>query len=213
MDSENNKSKDLHLLIVFSPYLSYCESVCFFTDYERAIVEKSKLQEKIDIYQIKQKEYWKDRVIYTHEFPEYDNPQATVITIKSNDIDVINPLYKDIIENYHITIPLDETPSTGNGCWFDFLKEQKKEFSNRIGETNQAMYLVVDFMLKENFKNSQVVGVFRNPETAYNIQSKVLLSYGMDVVFSTIDDKHYVSLHGYIDDKAIDPEEPYYKWC
>lgn len=213
MDIEKETAKDLYFLVVFSPYLAYCESVCFFTNYERAIVEKIKLQEKIDIYQAKQKEYWKGRVWYAEPPPQYDNPKAEVITIKYEDIDTVNPLYIDISETYNTKTALDETPSTGYGCWFDFLKDQKKQLSKRTEGSQQALYPVVHYCLREKYLDSQVVGVFTDPETAYNVQSKILLSYGMDVVFSTYDDKHYVCLYGYIDDKHIDPEEPYYKWC
>lgn len=211
MDDPENKTEDLYLLIVFSPYICYCESVCFFTNDVCANKEKRKLQKKIDIYQAKEKEYWKERVYYPVSPPQYTNPKAEIVKVKSEDIDRINPLYIDIINNYDIKTPLDKTPSTGKGCWFDFLKNQKKEYGKRT--TERALYPVIDYFLKEKYLDSQVVGVFTNPETAYNVQSKILTSYGMNIVYSTYDDKHYVSLYGYIGDKYIDPEEPYYKWC
>lgn len=211
---------NLYLLIVFAPYVAYCETVCFFTNIERAITEKVKLQEKIDIYQAKQKEYWKGRVWYPEPPPKYGNPIAEVVTIRYEDIDKVNQKYQGVIENLTIKTPLDMTPSTGSGCWFDFLKEQKKVFnetiSNNVKQTQTKfprMYLVIDFCLQGEYVNSKVIGLFTDPETAYNVQSTVLSSYGMDVVFGTYDDKHYIPLYGYIDDTSIDPDEAYYKWC
>jgi hypothetical protein len=216
----NSQSDNLYLLIVFSPYLTYCESVCFFTNYERAITEKAKLQEKIELYQAKQKEYWKGRVWYPEPLPVYGNPLAEVVTIRYEDLDKVNPKYLDTIKEFNIKTPLNTLPSTGYSCWFDFLKEQKKVFdesvSNDMLQTKRRfppMYLVVDFCLESDYVNSRIIGLFADPETAYNVQSKVLASYGMDVVFSTYDDKHYVPLYGYTDGTIIDSDEPYYRYC
>lgn len=212
-----HKIDEAYLLIVFGPYVCYCEYVCLYTDYEQAIIEKVKLQEKIDVYQTNQKDYWKGRVWYPEPKPEYGNPKVEVVTIKYDDFNKVNSLYIDIIDKNNITTPLDKTPSTGFDCWFDFLKDQKKEFdkqsSDTITRTFYPMYLVIDFFLIEDYANSKVIGCFTDPETAYNVQSKVLASYGMDIVTETYDDKHYVPLYGCIDDTNFNPEKPYYKWC
>jgi hypothetical protein len=189
--------------------------VCWFTNYERAISEKAKLQEKIDLYQVKQKEYWKGRVWYPEPLPEYGNPLAEVVTIRYDDIDKVNPKYLDIIEKFNIKTPLNALPSTGYRCWFDFLKEQKQVFDKTTSSEKKfpPMYLVVDFCLGGDYVNSKIIGLFADPETAYNVQSKVLASYGMDIEFGTYDDKHYVPLYGYTNNNSIDPDEPDYKWC
>ena len=216
MDVEIDISKDLYLLIVFAPYVRPCETVCFFSNYERAITEKVKLQEKIDIYQAKEKEYWKGRVWYPEPPPNYGNPIAEVVTIRYEDIDKVHPKYQDTIKNFEVKTPLNATPSTGSGCWFDFLKQQKKVFDDDMKQTPTKllrMCLVIDFCLNEEYVNSKIIGLFTDPEAAYNVQSKVLSAYGMDILFGTYDDKHYVPLYGYINNNCIDPDEPYYKWC
>lgn len=211
MDSQIDEG---YLLVVYAPYLCYCEYVCFYTNYEQAIKEKLKLQEKINVYQEIEKEHWKGRVWYPEPKPEYGNPKVEVVSIKYDEFNKVNLSYLDVIKKYNITTPLDKTPSTGTGCWFNFLKDQKQMFDKQSSKQSFfPMYLVIDFFLKEEYTNSTIVGFFRDPEMAYNVQSKVLSSYGMDVVFGTYDEKHYVSLYGCIDDTNINPEEPYYKWC
>jgi hypothetical protein len=215
MDVQIDISQDLYLLIVFAPSVTYCETGSFFTNYERAITEKLKLQEKIDLYQAKEKEYWKGRVFYPEPPPEYGNPIAEVVTIRYEDIDKVNPKYQHINEKFNIKTPLNTTPTTGHRCWFDFLKEQKQVFDEKSERFSKfpRLFLVIDYCFGGDYVNSKIVGLFTDPEIAYNVQSKVLASYGMDVVFGTYDDKHYVPLYGYVDDKCIDPDEPYYRWC
>lgn len=222
---------DLYLMVVYSPYLSYAETVCFFSDYERALDEQAKLQVKVDAYQQKEKEYWKGRVWYPEPPPVYGNPTVEIVKLAYADIDKVNPLYVDTVANVKTNKSLDSCPTTGRGCWFDFLKDQKKAVDDKVGavvETEPpsdnddnvatkgtqtmypAIYLVIDFILQENYRESQVVGVFSDPQLAHSVQGKVLASYGMDIEWSTIGEEHYVALYAYINDKCFDPETPYY---
>jgi hypothetical protein len=226
------EQRDLYLMIVYSPYVSYAETVCFFTDYERALDEQTKLQVKIDAYQQKEKEYWKGRVWFPEPPPVYGNPTVEIVKLVYADIDKVNPKYADVVQNVKNNKSLDSCPSTGTGCWFDFLKDQKKVFDDKVGtvvETEPsdnddnvatkgiqtmfpAFYLVIDYILEDHYRKSQVVGIFSDPQLAHSVQGKVLASYGMDIVFSTIGDEHYVSLNAFMSDKCFDPETPYYKW-
>lgn len=225
MESQTNNGDCLYLLTVFSHSLSYADSVCFFTDYQRAVSIKTKLQEKIDSYMIEQKEYWKDRCFVNPEYvKEYGNPTAVVVRIPFDELDQVSRKYADIVKNQVNPRPLKELPSSGPGCWFDYLKSAKKDHDDKAGalceSINNAhkahtktkgtqtrpstLYVVTDFHMDEDFLNSKIIGVFTDPELAQDAQSKVGASYGMDVVFSTWSEKHFVELVGLED---VDPKE------
>ncbi len=226
MDTQTDNGDCLYLLTVYSHCVSYADSVCFFTDYERAVSVKTELQEKIDARMIEQKEYWKDRCWVNPEYvKEYGNPLAVVVKVPYSEFDKVTQEYKDVVINTTNPRPLKELPSSGPGCWFDFLKSGKKEYDEKTGALcesvdahnadtktkgtqtkSHVLYVVTDFYMDENYSNSKVVGVFTDPELAQDAQAKVGASYGLDVVYGTWDDKHFVELVG-LDYKYIDPKE------
>lgn len=236
MECQTDQSHCMYLLVVYSPYRFNCETICFFTNYERALGEKLKLQEKIDAHEIKQKNYWKGRVWYPGPQVEYGNPKAEVVQVTCKSVGKVNPLYQDIVKNVEHKKPLASIPSSGRGCWFDYLKKQKIVYDNKKGaivesvphhhedtskqkETKATqtmpttMWIVIDFFMDEHYEKSQIVGLFADPQEAHDVQGKVLASYGMDdLVLSTYSDDHFVELCGLGFEDSIDPEEPNHRW-
>ena len=228
METQTDNGDCLYLLAVFSHSVSYADSVCFFTDYERAVSVKTRLQEKIDAYMIEQKEYWKDRIWVNPEYvKDYTgNPTATVLKILCSEFDKVTPEYKDIVESIENPRPLKELPSSGRGCWFDFLKSEKQQYDEKSGALCEifdahnkgtqtrfpALYVVTDYFINNDYLNSKLVGVFTDPALAQDAQAKVGAKYGLDVVFGTWNENHFVELVGFANDKQIDPEEiSYYR--
>ena len=236
METQTDNGDCLYLLAVFSHCVSYADSVCFFTDYEHATSIKTRLQEKIDAYMKAQEEKWKDHYCWVN--PKYvrnytGNPTAVVLKVPYSELDQVTDEYKDIVENTQNPRPLKELPSSGRGCWFDFLKSEKKDFDEKISalceadnshnvatkvETKgtqtrfPALYAVTDYIMDNDYLNSKLIGVFTDPELAQDAQAKVGASYGLDVVFGTWNDKHFVELVGFANEKQIDPEEiSYYR--
>ena len=228
METQTDNGDCLYLLTVFSHSVSYADSVCFFTNYDRAINVKTELQEKIDAYMIEQKEYWKGRVWVNPKYVrDYKgHPTAVVLKVPYSELDQVTPEYRDIVEGIDNPRPLKELPSTGRGCWFDFLKSEKKGYDEKIGAICEsfdalnkgtqtrfpALYVVTDYFINNDYLNSKLVGVFTDPALAQDAQAKVGANYGLDVVFGTWGDNHFVELAGFADDKQIDPEEiSYYR--
>jgi len=228
MDTQTENGDCLYLLTVFSHSVCYADSVCFFTDYERAVTVKTQLQDRIDAHLIEQKEYWKNRCWVNPKYvKDYGNPIAVVVKVSYSELNKVTPEYVELVKNYTNPRPLKEIPSSGPGCWFDYLKSEKKEYDEKTGavcesfdahnaETKNkskgtqtrfpALYVVTDYFMDENYKNSKLIGVFTDPELAQDAQAKVGMIYGLDVVYSTYSDKNFVELIG-LDDKSIDPEE------
>lgn len=231
MESQTDNGDCLYLITVFSHIVSYADSVCFFTDYERAVRIKTQLQDRIDAYLIEQKEYWKDRCWVNPEYvKEYGNPSVVILTVPYSELDKTTPEYSEIIKNYTNPRSLKDLPSSGPGCWFDYIKSAKKEYDEKAGALCETfdihnaeakitskgtqtmfptLYVVTDYIMDENYKNSKLIGVFTDPELAQDAQAKVGMSYGLDVVYNTWNDKHFVELIG-MDDMSIDPEEVQY---
>lgn len=226
METQTDNGDCLYLLTVYGHSVTYVDSVCFFTDYERANSIKTQLQEKVDAYLIEQKEYWKDRCWLNPKYvKDYGNPTVVVVKVPYSELDKVTPGYADIMKNCTNPRPLKELPSSGHGCWFDHLKSAKNKYDEKTGalcETfdahnadtktkctqtrNTTLYVVTDFYIDEDYMNSKIVGVFEDPELAQEAQAKVGKSYGLDVVHSTWGEKNFVELIG-LDDKNIDPEE------
>lgn len=224
----------LYHMVVFSHNYVYCENITFFTRYERAMKEKVKLQEKIDTYQTKEKEYWKGRVHYPECEPqaEYNNPMVEIIKVMYRDFDKVSQEYIDAFEKHISKNHLMSISSSGKGCWFDYLKSAKKGYDNKSGAivenveditfSNQnnkvtqtmfpAMYVVTDFYLGQEYYKSRIIGIFSDPQVAHDVQGRILASYGMDQMFSCINDKHHVELCAFVNNDCIDPDEPKYRW-
>lgn len=218
METQTCQTDCLFLLTVYSPYVSYADSVCFFTDYERALNVKDRLQEKIEAFITEQQEYWKDR---TFPITKYITPVVVVVKVPYSESDNVQPMYVDIIRKNTNVTPLQNLPSSGPGCWFDFLKSEQRNVDEKSGalceslnDTSkvtqtmfQALYVVTDYFLGDDFLQSQVVGVFTDPSKAHDVQTKVAKNYGLDVLYNTYNDEHFIELVGFTDGKKIDPVE------
>lgn len=230
METQTDNGDCLYLLTVFSHNVYYADSVCFFTNYERAVNVKERLQEKIDARMKVLKESRKEQ--YCWVIPEYarnytGNPTAVVLKVPYSELDQPMPEYKDIVENTKNPRPLKEFTSSGLCCWFDFLTLEKKAYDEKIGalcETSDAhnaeakiqstgtqtrfpsLFVVTDFFIDENYLNSKLIGVFTDPELAQDAQAKVGASYGLDVVFRTWNDKHCVELVPFVVDTYRDKQ-------
>lgn len=205
--------ESLYHVAVFGPYATNAENLGFFTSYERAVSEKAKLQEKIDAFELRDKEYWKGRIWSAKPSPEYGNPTVEIVKVMVEDIDTgkVHPDYVDAVAKYENRRPLASLPSSGKGCWFDFLREQKKVFDEGDDGVFRPMYVVTDFFLEKDYRKSQVVGVFRDPELAHDVQGKVLAMYSIGVECdTTMNGEHYVGLCAFTKSDEIDPEELYY---
>lgn len=229
METQTDNGDCLYLLTVFSCSVCYVDSICFFTNFERANNIKMQLQEKIDAYIVKQKNYWKDRYWVNPKYVKEDgNPTAIVVKVPYSKLDKVTHEYVDIVKNYTNSRPLKDIPSSGTGCWFDYMKTAKKEYDKKTGAScenfdahnavtktkctqtrNSTLYVVTDFYIDEDYMNSKVVGVFVDPELAQDAQAKVGKYYGLDVVHSTWGEKHFIELIG-LDGTNIDPEEVHY---
>lgn len=224
METQTDNGDCLYLLTVYSHCVYYADTVCFFTDYERVVSVKTKLQEKIDAHIIQQKKYWKDRCwVNPNYVRDYGNPIVVVVPVPYSELDEVQPEYRDIVEKYKNERPLKEIPSSGPGCWFDHLKRAKKEYDEKTGALCQLLddncattqtrlhelYVVTNFYMDENYSNSKLIGVFNDPEMAQEAQAKVGQSYGLDVVYGTWNEKNFVELVG-IGNESIDPEEVQY---
>jgi hypothetical protein len=134
MESQTDNGDCFYLLTVFSHSVCYVDSVCFFTDYKRAVSIKTQLQDRIDAYLIEQKEYWKDRCWVNPKYvKEYGNPTVVVLTVPYSELDKATPEYSEIIRNYTNPRSLKDLPSSGPGCWFDYLKSEKKGYDEKTG--------------------------------------------------------------------------------
>jgi hypothetical protein len=226
METQTDQGDCIFLLTVFCPYAYGSESLCFFTDYERALSSKKKLQEVIDAYEKSDKEYSDNSCIRVNPIlvKEYGKPIAEVVKVLYSDFDKVTTGYTDIVTRYKNPWPLQDLPSSGRGCWFDFLKSEKKGYEQKQGalcetidqvtkgtQTRfQAMYVVTDFMADDNYLNSQVIGVFTDPELAQDAQAKVAKSYGV-VHYSSFGDKNFVELVGFTSDENINPHTIEYR--
>jgi hypothetical protein len=219
-ETQTDNSECIYVLSVFHSFTSYSENLCLFTDYQRALNEQKKLQEKIDAYQ-KTKDM----------FQKYKTPIVDVTKVKYCDFDKVHPEYADIVEKYEIKQPLMSIPSSGQGCWYEFLQNKTKDYEKRIGTliedvnddiTNnkktkalqtrfQEMYIVTDFYGLKDISQSKIIGIFTNPRIAHEVQTKVLDSYAMDVYFTTYNEDHLVELQGFTNNDVIDPEVVYYR--
>lgn len=226
--AQTENGDGLYLLTVYGHSVIYADSVCFFTDYEKALRVQKDLQDKIDIYKKEEKEHWKDRCWVNPKYvsKEYGNPTAVVVKVSYDEFDKVRPEYADIIKNQINPRPLKEIPSSGPGCWFDSLKSAKKRYDEKVGAlcdsldghnaytktkgtqtSPSSLYVVTDYHMDDDYMNSKIIGVFTDPELAQDAQSKVGASYGLDVVHGTWSEKNFVELIGFDCNESIDPKE------
>ncbi len=193
-----------HVLSVFHPNTIFSDTVCIFTDHSRATKEKNVLQDAID-------------ATWAKAARDAPNPIVDLTSFDKDDMDKIHPNYLDRVENQLLKNPLASIPSSGQGCWFDYLKSEEKHYHETTEHTD--MYVVTDFLNmcpddKFHHKDSQVVGVFRNPAKAYEVQQKILQGYKViDTCWpSSFTQYHFVELQGFVGGKGVDPQVVEYRY-
>jgi hypothetical protein len=200
-----------HLLVLFHDIPHYSHTLGIFTDIERVKRLKQKITDTIRESETVKTHLGKYRV------------RLEIISISQEDVDkVLHIEYSEYIKMNPAKDAFMELASKApdSHSWFGYLHQGEVEFQEKVNsivicdqnnnkgtQTHPPVINVVTH-IEKNMAKCVLVGMFMSTLDAQRVQESLLYHHGLDVRYSTYDEKNFIELESFykIDPECIEPD-------